>query len=222
MKEFHGRIKEHRICLVIGSSASKTAVLSNLMFEKKDIPEGIVMSPTEPVDHFYADKVPQGFVYDHFSEPVLEARNKRQSEKAKGSRPGDSNFVILDDCLDNAICKSKLIRDWFFNGRYRKVFLIIYTQYCLALSIELRVNVDYVFCLKVDSFQEKETLYKQFFGLFPDLDCFVKVLDKVTEDGVLVLDNTIKSRVVEDKVFYWKPQPKTNFRMGSDAFWIQV
>ena len=93
-------------------------------------------------------------------------------------------------------------------------------QYCMDLTPDLRANVDYVFILRENVIQNREKLYKSFFGIFPTFQMFNQVMDSCTENyECLVLDNTSKSNKIQDCVFWYKATVRKNFRIGSDALW---
>jgi len=84
----------------------------------------------------------------------------------------------------------------------------------------IRTNVDYVFALRDNVRQNRENLYKAFFGVFPNYDTFSQVMDSCTENyECLVLDNTSKSNKITDCVFWYKAPIRRNFRVGSPSFW---
>ena len=90
----------------------------------------------------------------------------------------------------------------------------------MDLTPDLRANVDYVFILRENVLQNREKLYKSFFGIFPTLDMFNQVMTKCTENyECLVLDNTSKSNKIEDCVYWYKANLRKNFRIGSPAIW---
>jgi hypothetical protein len=84
----------------------------------------------------------------------------------------------------------------------------------------LRANIDYVFILRENIIQNREKLYKHFFGIFPTFDSFNEVMNQCTENyECLVLDNTSKSNKIEDVVFWYKAKIDRKFRMGSSELW---
>jgi hypothetical protein len=77
-----------------------------------------------------------------------------------------------------------------------------------------------VFVLRENIQQNRERLWKMFFGIFPTLDAFNAALTACTENySCLVLDNTSKSNKIEDCVFWYKAKVRDNFRMGSPLLW---
>jgi hypothetical protein len=61
----------------------------------------------------------------------------------------------------------------------------------------------YVFVLRENVIQNRERLYKAFFGVFPTFDMFCQVMNSCTENyECLVLDNTCKTNRIQDMVFF--------------------
>ena len=90
----------------------------------------------------------------------------------------------------------------------------------MDLPPALRANVDYVFILRENIIQNREKLYKSFFGIFPNFDMFSKVMDACTENyECLVLDNTVRSNRIQDCVFWYKAVVRKNFRVGGPELW---
>ena len=121
---------------------------------------------------------------------------------------------------DSKFLKDTCIRQCFMNGRHWKIFFMLTMQYVMDLPPALRANVDYVFILRENIIQNREKLYKSFFGIFPSFDMFCKVMDACTENyECLVLDNTVKSNKIQDCVFWYKATVRKNFKVGSPQLW---
>lgn len=220
-------IKDDRIVALMAPRGSgKSTCLSCLMYYKRHLPLGVVFSATEEGNHFFREICPDSFIYNSFSEEAVERVMARQKKKVTeyqqiGGSPPPNAFIIADDCMaDKKLWRSLTLRDLFLNGRHRKAFMIFTMQYCMDITPDLRTNIDYVFALMDDSIPNKERMYKQFFGCFPNYDTFSQVFDMVTNDfGVLVLDKTIKSNKLEDKVFWFKADIMPKYRLGCAQFW---
>ena len=123
---------------------------------------------------------------------------------------------------DKKMIRDKCIRGIFMNGRHWDIFFMLTMQYCMDLSPDLRANIDYIFILRENIIQNREKIYKNFFGIFPTFDMFSHVLNSCTENfECLVLDNTSRSNKIEDVVFWYKAtiRPPGTFRIGSSDFW---
>ena len=215
------KIGDDKVCVFIGKRGTgKSTLVTDIMYHKRHIPCGIVMSGTEDGNHYYRQFVPDLFIYGEYNKGAIEKILERQRKIVSVGHTSGS-FLLLDDCMyDKAFMKDTCIRQCFMNGRHWKILFLLTMQYCMDLSPDLRANVDYVFVLRENVIQNRERLYKSFFGIFPTFDMFCQVMNSCTENyECLVLDNTSKSNRIEDCVFYYKAPVRRGFRIGSDAMW---
>jgi len=216
-------IGNNRICVIIAKRGSgKSFLTRDIMWWKRHIPFGVCMSGTEEGNGFYGQYVPDVFVYHEYNGDVLAGIIKRQKKLCKRGVPNNGVFVVIDDCMyDRKMIKDPNMRALFMNGRHWNIFFVLTMQYCMDLSPDLRANVDYVFALREPVIQNRERMYKSFFGIFPTFDMFCQVLDQTTENfECLVLDNTSRSNNVSDCVFFYKARADVGkFKMGSKEYW---
>lgn len=213
------KIKDGAICLMVAKRGSGKSVLArDIMYYKRNIPSGIVMSGTEDGNSFYSSFVPDLFIYSDFDRNALERLIERQRRLAKRGI-ADPCFVIMDDlAFDKKFLNDKLIRMLFMNGRHWNIFVLFCAQYLMDIPVSLRSQIDYVFTLKENMYRER--LWKNFFRMFPNLDMFNAVMDEVTQNfGCLVLDNTGDSSKVSDVCFHYKAKYDRKFRLGCPSFW---
>ena len=215
-------IGNNRICIIVAKRGSgKSFLARDLMYWKRHIPFGICMSGTEESNGQYARVVPDVFVYSEYNSDILGKIIKRQKKLCKQGTPNNGVFVIIDDLMyDKKMMKDPIMRALFMNGRHWNMFTIITMQYCMDMSPDLRTNVDYVFALREPIIQNRERLYKSYFGIFPTFDMFNQVMDQCTENfECLVLDNTSRSNKLQDCVYFYKARDVPDFKMGSKEFW---
>ena len=216
-------IEPNRVLLFIGKrNTGKSTLVKDIMWFNKNIPIGMIMSPTEESNSFYKSMIPDLFIYNDYDPDAVDKLIKRQRKAVKKGMKDPNAFILLDDCMYDSkkITKDKNIRYIFMNGRHVKLMLYLTMQYCMDLSPDLRANIDYVFVLRENILANKEKIYKNFFGIFPTFDIFNQVMTKCTENfECLVLDNTSRSNEIEDVVFYYKATVRGHFRVGSAAFW---
>tara|TARA_R110002074_G_scaffold62721_1_gene150739 strand:+ start:4973 stop:5770 length:798 start_codon:yes stop_codon:yes gene_type:complete len=213
---------DDKVCVFIGKRGTgKSTLVTDILYHKKHIPIGVCMSATEEGNHFYQQFIPDLFIYPDYDRETIEKVLDRQKAVISAGKKNPGAFLLLDDCMyDKKFVKDVCIRQCFMNGRHWKIFFMLTMQYCMDLTPDLRANVDYVFILRENVIQNREKLYKSFFGIFPNFDMFSQVMSKCTEDyECLVLDNTAKSNRIEDCVFWYKAKVRKNFRVGSPAMW---
>ena len=215
-------IGDGRICVIIAKRGSGKSFLTfDLMHHKKHIPFGVVMSGTEDGNGAFKKVMPDSFVYSQYEPDVLARLIKRQKRLCKNNVPNSGVFLIIDDCTyDKKMLKDPNMRAVFMNGRHWKIWLVMTMQYMMDMGPDMRTNIDYVFVLRENIIQNRERLYKSFFGIFPTFDMFNQVMDQCTENyECMVLDNTSHSNRIEDCVFHYKARDLGKFKMGSPEFW---
>jgi len=213
---------DDKVCVFIGKRGTgKSCLVTDIMYHKKHIPSGIVMSATEEGNHHYKTFVPDLFIYSDYDKEAIERVLERQKQQIIKTGNVSNSFILLDDCMyDRKFMKDTCIRQCFMNGRHWKLFFMLTMQYCMDLTPDLRANVDYIFILRENVIQNREKLYKSFFGIFPTFSMFNQAMDSCTENyECLVLDNTSKSNKIEDCVFWYKASLRKNFRIGSAEMW---
>ena len=223
LRKFDPRmIGDDKVCLFIGKRGTgKSTLVTDILYHKRKIPYGIVMSATEEGNHYYKNYIPDLFVHNGYDKGAIERVIESQKAKLNKYGKADPVFILIDDCMyDKSFLKDDCIRSLFMNGRHWKIFFLMTAQYCMDLPPGLRTNIDYVFCLRENVIQNREKLYKSFFGVFQTLHIFQQVMDACTENyECIVLDNTSKSNNIEDCVFYYKARVMPPFRMGCEAWW---
>ena len=122
--------------------------------------------------------------------------------------------------FDKKVFQSKTIRDFAMNGRHCKMTWVNALQYCMDLDPAMRSQVDYVFALREPINDNKQKLYKYFFGVFDNYEQFNGTMSACTENHeCIVFDNTQSSNRVEDCVSWYKADPNLpDFLLGSDKF----
>jgi len=220
-----------RICVFIGRrNTGKSQLVTDILYHQRKIPMGVVMSGTEESNEHYQKYVPDTFIYGQYEPDIVKKIISHQQKTLKKmntlqkedfTSPGNSVFVLLDDCMfDNKWTRDKDMRCIFMNGRHYRILLLLTLQYCMDLPPSLRGQCDYIFVLRENIIENKQKLYKHFFGIFPTFDAFNEVLTQCTENyECLVLNVRSTSNKIEDVVFWYKAKINRKFRIGSPALW---
>lgn len=218
-------IKETATVQFIGKRGSgKSTLIKDILYHNRHkFRYGIGMSPTDEATGDMREIMPRSCIYNTFSETAIENMLEFQRLAVKKNPNRNNNvFCSMDDCAyDKKSLSSRAIREGFMNGRHRKMFLINSVQYMMDMPANLRGQVDYIFALRDTNHDQKEKLWKYFFGIFPDYKSFNTVFEACTDGyGCLVMDNTVRSHRIDDCIFHYQANPNLpSFRLCDDIFW---
>jgi hypothetical protein len=228
-------VRDSSVTLFIGKRGSgKSSLVRQLLFNKRHLPLGTVISHTEGCNRFYGDFVPSILIHEEYKPEIVNNAVNRQIlyTKKKASdlaRYGHSSinpsaFLVLDDCLDdNSWTKLKSIKTLFYNGRHMNILFILTTQYPMGIPPSLRTNIDYIFICRENIITNRKRIYDNYAGMFPTFEIFCQVMDQCTQDyECLVIDNVTKSNKLEDQVYWFKAEPSllnAKFQVCDQEFW---
>jgi molybdopterin-guanine dinucleotide biosynthesis protein len=209
----------------IGKRGSgKSTLIKDILYHNRDkFRFGIGMSPTDEATNDMASIMPRSCIYNTFEESAIETMLETQRMSVKKHPERKNNmFCVIDDCAyDSKAFRTKAIRESFMNGRHRKMFVMNAVQYMMDMPANLRGQIDYIFAMQDTNHDQKEKLWKYFFGIFPDYKSFNTVFESCTEGfGCIVMDTTVRSNKIDDCVFHYKANPNLpSFRLCDDVFW---
>lgn len=228
LKKFDiSKIGDNKIVVMIGKRGTgKSWLMKDIMYHKRYIPVGAVVSPTERVNKFFGKFIPKVFIHDEYNQSILTNFRKRQFKMANLIENGNENidprsYLIFDDCLyDNSWKNDKYIREVFFNYRHLFCIFLLSMQFPLGISPQLRSNIDYVFILRENIVSNRRRIYEHYAGMFKTFEMFCSVMDQCTENfECLVIDNNIQSNRIEDQIYYYKAEPHPDFKVGPPEIW---
>ena len=138
LKKFDmSKIGNGSIVVMIGKrNTGKSFLVKDLLYYKRDVPIGTVISATEGSNKFYGDLMPSLFIHEEFSPEIVSNLVKRQKivvskMKQQESMYGKSNidphaYLILDDLMyDPSWIRDVTIKQIFMNGRHIKLLFLI-------------------------------------------------------------------------------------------------
>lgn len=233
--------RNSRLAFIGKTKTGKTTVLFDVLYHHRDIPSGICISGTDEGVESYSRVIPDIFVYDKYDKSIVENLIMQQKEKKRVKREYYENkfgrkltkdemdkyakpspvFLIMDDCLyDKNWVKQEEMRYIFMNGRHNQIFFFLTMQYPMGIPPELRTQLDYIFILRENITKNRDKLFENFAGMFPNKHAFGNVLDNCTENyECMVIANNSQSNKIEDQVFWYKAKIRDDFKICHKKFW---
>jgi hypothetical protein len=225
-------IKSDSVVVFIGKrNTGKSYCMKDILSYHKELPVGVVISPTETANGYFEKFIPNMLIYEEYTPEILKKfldrqisinKQKKIQEQKYGQTDIDPRaFLILDDCLyDKAWPNDKSIRSIFMNGRHYGIFFLITMQHSLGIGPALRGNIDYVFIFKNNIIKEREKIYSHYAGIFNDFQTFCAVMDNCTQNyECIVIDYKTQSNKLEDQVKWYKAKDVGNYKMCTPELW---
>ena len=80
-------ITDDKVCVFIGKrNTGKSTLVKDIMYHKKHLPAGIVLSGTEEGNHFYSEFIPDLFIYGDYDKDAIERVMGRQRKLVGGGK----------------------------------------------------------------------------------------------------------------------------------------
>ncbi len=211
--------------LIIGKTGTGKSILCNDILRSDnfiDIVNGVLISPTEEMNPCY-DKIPhlKYNTFDKYDKSIIETLLHYQKEKRtmvkNGIKVNPKTQLVLDDV--SGIFKDEMFKEVIFNSRSHQIPLVVSIQYPITISPDIRTNFDYIFLMKENYTANRNRLYKQYCGMFPNFSTFNNVFSDLTQNySCMVINNRVKQTSnYTDRVFRYKPTVHHSFEYNYDA-----
>ena len=101
---------DDKVCVFIGKRGTgKSTLVADILYHKKHLPVGIVLSGTEEGNHYYSKHVPDLFIYGDYDKEAIERAIERQRKLVSAGKDNCGCFLLLDDCMyDNKFLKDTI------------------------------------------------------------------------------------------------------------------
>jgi hypothetical protein len=226
-------IRKDATILVIGKRGSgKSYFVRDLLYHKRDLPLGTVISASESCNAFYSEIFPKLFIHDEYSPEILANLLKRQKlvtrkMKQQQAMYGKSNidpyaFLILDDLMYDAQrwIKDTSVKDIFMNGRHFNLMFLVTMQFALGIPPAFRNNADIIVIFREPIMSNRRRIYDHYAGMFPTFEIFCQVMNQCTENyECLIINNRVVSNNISDQVFWYRSESHPPFKIGAPEFW---
>lgn len=185
----------------IGKRATGKSFLDrDILYHNRDLPTGAVVSVVDKCCHFYDKFISNELIYAEWNTDIM--RRLRRT----------SSFLIVDNSYIITKEQAKEVLDCI---KRSDVLCIMHTPTYEFISLAKNVNIDFTFIFKDSNKDSRNLLYRHYSDIFSTQTEFENILDKCTQDyHCLVIDNTISSTELKDRVFIYKAEGHEDFKMG--------
>jgi len=192
--------------LVAKRNSGKSILLKYLVeHEKKSFDKIFVICPTESINRFYKEIVPDNCIFDDYSEEWTDNLISSLTKINKDTKPEERKKVLLifDDILSDVdFHNAPSMKKIFTRGRHVGLSIICTCQYLYQLPPICRVNLDYLLCGQTNN-QSKNLLCDEFLAGSLDRKQFINLYSKATKDYnfLVINNNSIKDNDDIDQIY---------------------
>ena len=78
---------DDKVCVFIGKrNTGKSTLVTDILYHKKHLPAGIVLSATEEGNHYYQQYIPDLFIYGDYDRAAIDRVLERQRKLVGGGK----------------------------------------------------------------------------------------------------------------------------------------
>ena len=166
------------------------------------------ISPTEKINKFYSDIIPENSIFDLYSEEwvlsLIEKMSKINEGKTQQSQNPINCLLILDDCTSDVnIHQAKAIKMLFTRGRHSFIAICILSQNLKSVSPIIRNNSDFIFTGQLNASNIEQLCECYRCPIISKKD-FIKLYKNSTSDyNFFVINNNSVSTNIDDINSYY-------------------
>ena len=210
-------ISDNSFIIIIGNKG-KSIITKDILYNKRHIPAGMVISNKKNIKNEYT-YIPNIFIHNEYSSKNIRRFIKNQIDNVKKSDIDSRSFIVLDNIAYNDIKRNKYFRRLCdFNNKLNVLFII--EMYFLEV-FNIEKSVDYIFILQENIIINKKNIYNKYFNnLNIQFSLYCKLMDDYTNDfNCLVLDVKSKSMNIQDKLYWYKADLYSDFKICCSESW---
>lgn len=190
-------------------------IIKYLFYKKQKFSYGLVKYSKKYNNNIFKSIMPNLYIYDklnyYLTNTLLKYQQKNYNylcDNEYDYKISKNSFLVLDIINDEDIryTYNDNIKNIHLNSRKYKMLNIISMPYPYFINPVINCNTDYIFIYKNTDIPARIKLYDYYIGIFQSFNIFCHIMDKYTNNNnYLVIDNTINSNNIEDRVFWFKP-----------------
>ena len=201
------------VILIIGGKQTGKTFLANDLVYKQNYQNGLIVLPNKSVKHEYQVLFNKSVTFqeEYKGEIVENILNKQkyiinESKNYRTNKKDTSFFAIFDECINKDWSQDKALKKLLINGSYLNTMQLYILSSPDQIPNNQLNNIDYIFILNDDSIPNVVKMYENFGNIFPSFESFQIIYNNLTKNKneCMVIDNTIKTNIVSNKIFWYK------------------
>ena len=146
-------LKNRSIVIIAKRNSGKSHLLKSMLkysIEIKEFDKIYCISPTEKINKFYSEIIPQNCIFNLYSSEwvlsLIEKMSKINEGKTQQSQSPINCLLILDDCTtDVNMHQEKAIKMLYTRGRHSFIAICVISQNLKSVPPSIRNNSDFIF-----------------------------------------------------------------------------
>lgn len=182
----------------------KTTIAIDILYHKRHFSIGKVITCIESEKEKYKQSVPSILIHDEYHPEIPKHVIKLQKTIIQKKYDEIKSFFVADSCILNSL-KDEYLTNLLYNAKSLNILNIITMGYALGFSPFNIKNANYVFITQESCMREREHIYRLYGKLFPSFEMFNSIMMQICKGYIcMVIDNTIMSNKLEDRIFWYK------------------
>ena len=207
----HFELKNRACTIIAKRNSGKSYLLKHLLeysVKSKEFDKTYCISPTEKINKFYSDIIPNNCIFDSYSDEwilcLIEKMSKINEGKTKQSENPYNCLLILDDCTSDVnMHQAQGIKMLYTRGRHSFIAICVISQNLKSVSPIMRNNSDYILTGQLNAANVESLCESYRCPIISKID-FIDLYKNSTSDyNFLVINNNSVSSNIDDINSYY-------------------
>ena len=204
-------LQNKSLVILAKRNSGKSYLMKNLLQYSVKINEFqkiYCISPTEKINKFYSDIIPENCIFDNYSEEwvlsLIEKMSKINEGKTQQSQSPINCLLILDDCTSDVnMHQAKGIKMLYTRGRHSFIAICVISQNLKSVSPSIRNNSDYILTGQLNASNIEQLCESYRCPIISKKDFITLYKNSTADYNFFVINNNSVSNNVDDINSYY-------------------
>ena len=204
-------LQNKSLVILAKRNSGKSYLMKNLLQYSVKINEFqkiYCISPTEKINKFYSDIIPENCIFDNYSEEwvlsLIEKMSKINEGKTQQSQSPINCLLILDDCTSDVnMHQAKGIKMLYTRGRHSFIAICVISQNLKSVSPSIRNNSDYILTGQLNASNIEQLCESYRCPIISKKDFITLYKNSTSDYNFFVINNNSVSTNIDDINSYY-------------------